>query len=86
MNDSLEPPVAFHSLADIKGRKEALLAGIRKDEGRMRGLWGSLFHKSGRQSLSRPSRRLSTAWQAGAGMLDAFILGWKLYRKFKKKR
>lgn len=85
MNDALETPVTYRSLADIRGRKEALLAGIRKDEGKMKGLWGSLFHKPGSQALSRPSRRLSTVWQAGAGMLDAFILGWKLYRKFKKK-
>lgn len=85
MNDSLETPVAYHSLADIRSRKEALLAGIRKDEGKVKALWGSLFHKPAEQALSRRSRRLSTVWQTGAGVLDAFMLGWKLYRKFKKR-
>lgn len=80
-----EMPESYKSLDEIRMRKDMILRDIRKDDSQVRKLWGSLFHKPAMLTASTPSRRFSGLMNTGAGILDGLILGWKLYRKFKKK-
>lgn len=84
MNDkSIISP--YTSIHEIKLRKALLLKDIQKDSTRIDKLWHSLFQKpDALKKNSTPSRRISSMMNTGAGFFDAAILGWKLYRKFKK--
>lgn len=79
-----ETPV-YHTLDEIRLRKAQLRTDIAKDSNQVEKLWNRLFHKqaSGKQT---PSKKLSSLVSTGASVFDAFVLGWKLYRKFKLKR
>jgi hypothetical protein len=78
-------PNDFKTLEEIELRKAQLLNDIQKDETKMNKLWHSLFKKpDALDKAARPSRRINSLFNAGAGAVDAFLLGWKLYRKFKK--
>lgn len=76
----------YKSLEAISDRKDVLLKEIRKDEKQVRQLWNQLFAKPEPMSALTPSKRISTMMSTGAGVLDGVILGWKLYRKFWKKK
>ena len=89
MNDSRmkeETTQIYRSLEDIRDRKDSLRDNIRGDEQQMRTLWNQLFAPRQPLSALSPSKRISSVLTTGAGILDGAILGWKLYRKFKKKR
>lgn len=73
----------YKSLEEIRDRKYALKAQIRKDDQQIKELWGDLFHKPDMLAASTPSKRLTGLMSTGAGVLDGLILGWKLYKKFK---
>ena len=73
----------YKSLEEIRDRKYALKAQIRKDDQQIKELWGDLFHKPDMLVASTPSKRLTGLMSTGAGVLDGLILGWKLYKKFK---
>lgn len=76
----------YHSLTDIRLRKEQLRKEIAADDAKFKTLWNSLFFKpTVLQKNASPSKRLSSALSLGAGALDGAVLAWKLYRKFKKK-
>lgn len=76
----------YKSLEEIRLRKDTLLKEIRQDDKRIHQLWSSLFHKPEALSAKTPpARRINSLLNTGAGLLDGLILGWKLYRKFKKK-
>ncbi|EFU30016.1 hypothetical protein HMPREF6485_1977 [Segatella buccae ATCC 33574] len=78
-------PIAYKSLADIRLHKEMVRNDIIKDDQKIKALWNDLFHKSAMLNASAtPSKRLNGLMTTGAGILDGIILGWKLYRKFKK--
>jgi len=72
----------YKSLEEIQERKEELLTDIRQDDAGMRTLWNGLFHKPAMLSAATPTKRFAGMVNVGAGVLDAFLLGWKLYRKF----
>lgn len=76
----------YKSLEAISDRKDVLLKEIRKDEKQVRQLWNQLFAKPEPMSALTPSKRISSMMSTGAGVLDGVILGWKLYRKFWKKK
>lgn len=75
----------YRSLADLQARKDELLVDIRKDDAQIRSLWSQLFSRSKTNAPSTPSKRINSLLNTGAGVLDAVILGWKLYHKFGKK-
>lgn len=79
-----ETPV-YHNLDEIRLRKAQLLTDIAKDSNQVEKLWNRLFHKQS-GGKETPSKRLSGLVSTGASVFDAFMLGWKLYRKFKLKR
>ena len=72
----------YATLADIRQRKEDLLSSIRNDDNQMRTLWGQLFRKPDMLTSTSPTKRLSSLMSTSVGVLDAAIVGWKLYRKF----
>lgn len=84
-NIEIQETPTYHTLDEIRLRKAQLLTDITKDSAQMQKLWNRLFHKQAK-GKSTPSRRFSGWISTGASVADAFILGWKLYRKFKLKR
>jgi len=76
-------PQPYTSLTAIQRRKEQLRKQIQKDDTQIQTMWKSLFSKSDSPSKGM---RVSGLMSTGAGVLDAIILGWKLYRKFKGKK
>ncbi len=75
---------AYRTLEEIRLRKAQLLTDIAKDNYHIGKLWNGLFHKKNRSKQS-PSRRFTGILNTGAGVLDGLILGWKLYRKLKRR-
>lgn len=76
----------YNSLEAISDRKNVLITEIRNDEKQVRQLWSQLFAKREPISALTPSKRISAMMSTGAGVFDGIILGWKLYRKFWKKK
>jgi len=76
----------YGSLEQISNRKDALRSDIRRNEDQIRQLWRRLFTKPQPFSALTPSKRISAVMSTGTGVLDGIILGWKLYRKFKRKK
>lgn len=75
----------YTSLESIRLRKEQLQKDIQKDDAKIQAQWHSLFHRPKVMDSNAPvSKRLSSLLNTGAGALDAALLVWKLYRKFKK--
>lgn len=80
-----DPQFTYNSITDIRLRKEILHNEILEDNEKIKTLWDSLFKKSDAlNKRSTPSKRINSILNIGAGVLDGVILGWKLYRKFKK--
>ncbi|MCK9344292.1 MAG: hypothetical protein LIR46_13110 [Bacteroidota bacterium] len=85
MNSELSEHIAYKSIAEIRLRKAILLKDIEKDSNKVRNQWNSLFYKPTELNKNTPTaKRINTLLSTGAGVLDAFILGWKLYRRFRK--
>ncbi len=75
----------YTTLDEIRLRKNAILKDIKADDEKIRRQWHSLFNKPDMvNKKATPARRINSLFSTGAGMIDAAILGWKLYRKFKK--
>lgn len=70
----------INTLEDIAAYKARVKEEIRKDEKRIASQWHSLFDDEERKNTNRWMSLMNT----GMGVLDGAILGWKLYRKFKK--
>ena len=81
----METVTEYKSLNDIRIRKEMLRNDILKDDQKIRTLWHSLFKPSDIiDKNTSPSKRISSLINTGATVIDGAILGWKLYRKFKR--
>ncbi|MES4920455.1 hypothetical protein ABVC70_00640 [Hoylesella timonensis] len=79
------PQTKYTSLSEIRERKQALLDNIRNDDSQMKALWDQLFGTSPSSlTTNLPSKRFSGLLNTGAGVFDGIVLGWKLYRKFKR--
>ena len=86
METTSKRTASYRSLDEIRDRKDLLLDDIRRDDQQIKALWGQLFAKPEPLSALTPSKRISSLMATGAGVLDGILLGWKLYRKFKKKK
>lgn len=85
-DNNTEQVQQYHSLNDIRLRKEALRTNIQKDEAKVKTLWNSLFTKPDILSKNAStSKRINSLMSIGIGTLDGALFAWKLYRKFKKK-
>lgn len=74
----------YGSLAELLLRKRQLKRELKANEKVIGTMWSNLFHTGKAKSVPTPSKRLSNAFSIGASVLDGAILGWKLYRRFKK--
>lgn len=75
-------PQTYNSISEIRKRKEAILAQMRKDNTEIGKKWKSLFQKS-------PQRKkgvtVASVISTGTGLIDGFLFVWKIYRKFKRR-
>lgn len=79
-NDNIE----IRSLEDLNHQKELLKSQIEAQDRNIKKMWASLFHDPEKKVASTPSARLAKVISIGSGVFDGALLGWKLYRKFKK--
>lgn len=85
MNNHSTDFTTYRSLEEISMRRDILKEQIDQDRKKIRQQWQSLFRKpEGFKKDATPSKRISSLVNTGTGLLDAFLLGWKLYRKFKR--
>ncbi len=82
-NETIQTP-SYKSLTQIRARKEALRKQIEEEDAKIKVLWDKLFRPN-EQADASPAKRFTDMVSTGAGVLDALILGWKLYRKFSGK-
>lgn len=81
----METVTEYKSLNDIRTRKEMLRNAILKDDEKIRTLWNELFKPTEIfDKNTPPSKRISRILNTGATVIDGAILGWKLYRKFRR--
>ncbi len=75
----------YKSLDDIRRRKETLRNEIQEDDKKIKNLWEEMSRPSDLFSKSAsPSKRITGLMSTGAALFDGVMLGWKLYRKFRK--
>lgn len=85
MHDDTRSPITYKTLEQIRLRKAMLLRDIQKDDNKIENLWKSLFRKPTAFKKNVPvSKRMNSLITTGAGFIDTIILGWKLYKKFKR--
>lgn len=72
---------AFGSMREIRQQREKVLSEIRKDSSEIGLLWKDLFHS---HEPKRKGITIASVLSTGTGILDGFLLAWKLYRKFKR--
>lgn len=77
----------LNTLQDIIDRKRVLRAAIKDDEKQIQEKWRQLFKTPAMfSSNATPSKRIVSVITNGWKLVDGFILGWKLYNRFKSKR
>ena len=75
----------YKSLDDIRRRKETLRNEIQEDDKKIKNLWEEMSRPSDLFSKSAsPSKRITGLMSTGAALFDGAMLGWILYRKFRK--
>ena len=75
-------PQKYNSINEIRERKEAVLAEMRKDNNEIGKRWRSLFQKS---QQKKKGLTVASVISTGTGLIDGFLFVWKIYRKFKKR-
>lgn len=81
MNNATQPQ-RYNSINEIRERKEAVLAEMRKDNNEIGKRWKSLFQKS---QHKKKGLTVASVISTGTGLIDGFLFVWKIYRKFKKR-
>lgn len=79
----VETASKYTSLEAIVERKKQLKTEIAQNEKQIKTMWRSLFHEE-KPAIKTTSQRLTKMLSIGAGVVDGALLGWKLYRKFKR--
>lgn len=74
----------YNSLEDIRAYREVLSKKLDDNEEQIKDLWGSLFAKEDPPRHESSSQKVNRLLSTGIGLFDAAMLGWKIYRKFKK--
>ena len=74
----------YTSLSEIRERKQQLKGKISAQEESMRRIWTRLFHNGTASAVKTPSRRFTGMLTTGATVFDGLLLGWKIYRRFKR--
>ncbi len=74
----------YDSLEAIRQRKMKLKGEIDSQENVMRRSWTQLFHSGDKKMALTPSKKFTGFLTTGTTVIDGILLGWKLYRKFKR--
>ncbi len=75
----------FQTLEEIHQQKALLRDEIHKEEEQIKRQWNSLIQKpEALSAAAKPSRRIQSALSIGANAFDAFLLGYKLWRRFRR--
>ncbi len=74
----------YHSLSEIRLHKLAILKDIQNDGRQINMMWEELFHHPSKSYSGSPTKRIAGLLSIGTTVLDGAILGWKLFRKFKR--
>lgn len=74
----------YNSLLALRARKMELQKQLEDQEQNISSLWHDLFHNEESQLPKTPTQRIMSLASTGMGVIDGAILGWKLYKKFKK--
>jgi len=74
----------IRTLEELTHKKQMLKAKIDEQDVQIKKMWKELFHDHSKESLSTPSARLAKVITVGSSVFDGALLGWKLYRKFKR--
>lgn len=73
----------INNLQDLAAQKEELRVNMEKSEKEIKNMWNELFHKKN-PTPTTPTQKLLSLASSSAGLIDGAILGWKLYKKFRK--
>lgn len=75
--------IHYTSLLEIRERKIELQKQLSKSGENVHKMWNELFHRPKLSTMSTTQKTMSLI-TSSAGLIDGLILGWKLYRKFRK--
>lgn len=81
MNNSENIRHTFNSIEEISLKRENVLSEIRESSTEIGLLWKDLFR---REEPKKKGLTFSTLMNTGSGLIDGFLLAWKLYHKFKR--
>lgn len=74
----------YQTLEEIVRQKTLLQDKIHKEEEQIKRQWSTLVRKPEVLSSSaKPSQRVKSALTLGASAFDAFLFGYKLWRRFR---
>lgn len=74
---------SISTLSELKAQADLIREQIRVEESEMHRHWNSLTNQSKNESKSK-TQRLIGFLTKGSTIIDGALLGWKLYRKFKR--
>lgn len=78
-----ETPKPYNSLSELSAYKDELRKQLEDDERQIKRLWNTLF-KQPKPTRQTTAQRINSMLSIGGGIIDGALLGWKLYRKFKR--
>lgn len=71
------------TIAELKAQQKLVRAQLNGEQKELQRQWDSLFRR-GSKSPKTPTERVLGFVTKGSTLLDGAILGWKLYKKFKR--
>ena len=71
----------YTTIEDIVAEKERLRKALTEKGEEISELWGELVHPKEYDAPKSPAQRMLQYANAGAGLVDGILLGWKLYRR-----
>ncbi len=74
----------YNTLADVQREKMQLNAEIMASRKSIGIIWNNLFHGNKQKTPASPAQRFTQLITTGSGVIDGILLGWKLYRRFKR--
>ncbi len=80
----MEEEKIYHSLSELQRRRRHLRNEIATSEKMLAHHWRTLLRKDKHRHANTPTERLTRLVSTGAGIVDAALLAWKLYRKFRR--
>ncbi len=80
----VQPTKIYNTIADIQQEKMQINAEIAASRKSIGIIWNNLFHGNKQKTPASPAQRFVQLISTGSGVVDGILLGWKLYRRFKK--